>query len=254
MNAKHERPDEEPIQPSDELESDVEEPSERDLPEVDEEPGFMEADTVEEATSADVAFEPADVEGLAEAFSPIRETLDASPDAAGEPLQPGALPLFDDHGHKPREFRDIVNSMRLWEEAAAEAGDDPLFTPQPTTKHRNQLMLLRRGPGYPHVWLDHENMRPVQYSGDVDTALPTDPRPQFTIAPPSEQPLEPEGNEALMRPELVVTVHRAPGHFLAALETRAARIDRRIELTIEEKILAERRWQAEEYRRIYGTW
>jgi len=184
----------------------------------------------------------------------LAETADAGADLADEAAEPTTLPLLDSNGNKPTNFDDVLQALRLWEEAVAEAGDDPLFTPQPTTKSRNELMLLDRGPDMPLVWLDHENKRPVLYPGDVDTWIPGDPTPPFSISPPSEAPYEPAENVGLMRPELVVTMSRAEQHFLAALETRAARIDLRSRQIADERVAYERWSRAAQERAINGDW
>ena len=135
-----------------------------------------EQDDIDEIVSnAEDVAEPTELAAAEEVD--LTDFPDAADEAVGEATQPETLPLLDANGNTPTKFDDVLQSLRLWEEAAAEAGDDPLFTPQPTTKSRRELMLLDRGPGKPLVWLDHENKRPVLYAGDVDSWIFGDPLP-----------------------------------------------------------------------------
>lgn len=247
MSTGDERPDSEFVPPEDDPNNASELSDENGLDEAPQDPAADQSSELPETTSDVFSSEPLEVDASAEDVLGIPAEDDSSaPDA----IVPATLPLLDATGDMPTDLTAVQRSLELWDEAAAEAGDDPRFTPDPTTKSRKELLLFDRGPTHPPVWIDRATMTPVQYSGDVDSWIPGDPTPPFTVAPPSEPPYEPQGNPGVMRPELVVTMNQPDAHFLAALEKRATRIDRRVEQITDEKIAYERWVQFTEERRF----
>jgi hypothetical protein len=101
--------------------------------------------------------------------SDIHRSVAASPGIETQPLLGG-------DGEPPKHVDETLRALFLWEAAAAEAIGDPRFTPKPTSKPREQLTSISRGPLFPDVWLDQQTLQPVLFDGE-DPYAPLEKRP-----------------------------------------------------------------------------
>ncbi len=179
-----------------------------------------------------------------------------SADAAGEGTPASTLPLLTQDGNRPSDLDQILRGLELWEEAAAEVPGDPHFTPVPTNKPRADLLSIGRGPLRPLVWLDREPMTPVLYSPEAEPdrhafeSIGTGPADDGQSA---DQVGDAQQELGISRPPLVVTVARAPRHFLDALDQRAGQFEQCARSYADEAIQQDRWWQRCQERALYGS-
>jgi hypothetical protein len=180
------------------------------------------------------------------------DLADQAPADSAEPISAESaaetVPLLDSSGNTPADLDVLFKALRQWEAAAADAPGDPRFTPKLTTKERNDLLMIDRGPTVPVVWLDRATMTPVKYAGEKDSW----PAP-FVAEQPSPPPdrLPPAG---LALPVLTVTVRDANKHFFDALDARRDPLLRLMTKIAQEKVDEERWWQTCQDRAINGDW
>jgi len=188
----------------------------------------------------------------------VPEMTDAAPETADQADEPMTLSVLDATGSVPKDYDVLLDALRHWEAMAQLTPDDPHFTPQPTTKARKELLLVDRGPTKPLVWLDRAAMRPVSYTGDVDTRMPGDPPPAlprisrevFTTRPGGES----TSNSNVFEAQLGVRLSRAEQHYLDALDAHGDRWQRLMNQIAEDHVNVERFRIAAEERAIDGDW
>ncbi len=117
----------------------------------------------------------------------VNDDKSLSADPSPEPLEPppATLPVLDNDGNVPKFTNTLTAALKLWEEAAAEVPGDPLFTPQPTDKPREQLSVYRRSPWGKDVWFDRETMTPVLYDEPPANCRFHHPSPWKGFPPPT---------------------------------------------------------------------
>ena len=189
---------------------------------------------------------------FSEADSEAEVAADQAPPDVADSIDPAlpaeTVPLLDASGNLPADFDTLLRALGQWEAAAADAPGDPRFTPKPTTKERNELLMLDRGPTVPVVWLERATMTPVRYAGEKDFWPPP-----FVAEQPSQRAdrLPPSG---LALPALTVTVRDPNKHFLDALDARRDPLLRLMTKIAQERVDYERWSQACEDRAINGDW
>ena len=167
--------------------------------------------------------------------------------AADTDASSGTMPLFDSSGNLPADPDAIWQAVGPWEAAAAAAPGDPRFVKLSTSKPRNDLIMIDRGPSQPVVWIDRATMTPVLYAGE-----PEEMPPPYSEPPPSEDAAG--SNPGLSPPAMTVKVRDVNKHFLDALDARRAHLLGLMEDVAQERIDYEKWCQAGEDRAMDGDW
>ncbi len=176
--------------------------------------------------------------------------------AIPEPVEPASvatLPILDEEGNYPATLDKVATGLELWEEAAAEVPGDPLFTPRPTTKPREDLLEIRREPWRLPVWLDRATMTPVLY--EEQPALPPLASQRTEASPtssPSQDAAEAQRELGSSRTPLLVTISRAYKHYADALDERMPLFEARAREIARQEIEHEQWVQYCQDRAIFG--